>query len=412
MSGRDPEGRFTAREREVLGVICFGHFLSHFYILALPPLFLLWQRGFHASYAELGLTVAAMSAVTAILQTPVGYLVDRHGPRRFLVGGVALMAAGIALMGFAHQLWQVLALAALSGVGNAVIHPVDYAVLTSAIAPRRIGRAFGLHIFAGNLGFAAGPPVVAALAGGIGWRAGLLLAGSLGVGLALVLLRASRILPAAVHLAGPHAAGAVPGLSGRALLLSAPILMFLAFYTVTTMAAAGLQAWMVTVLHQAHGMALDLAASALTLFTLGVAAGVLAGGWIADHTPNRGRATAALLVAAAGVILFLGLAPLPRPAIFALLLLAGLLLGASRTPRDVLVKEAAPPGQMGKVFGFVSGGLPLGRALTPAPFGLLIDAGRPTLVFVLAAALLVGSLALLGATALFAARPRPALAAE
>ena len=40
---------------------------------------------------------------------------------------------------------------------------------------------------------------------------------------------------------------------------------------------------------------------------------------------------------------------------------SGLVLGASRTPRDVMLKDAAPPGQIGKVFGFVSAGLPLGR---------------------------------------------------
>ena len=42
-----------------------------------------------------------------------------------------------------------------------------------------------------------------------------------------------------------------------------------------------------------------------------------------------------------------------------------------------MVKDAAPPGQIGKVFGFVSAGLPLGQALTPVPFGFLIDMGRP-----------------------------------
>lgn len=406
MAAPDPEARFTAREKRVLLVICFGHFLSHFYILALPPLFLLWQRSFSASFAQLGLVVGAMSAVTAVLQTPVGFLVDRHGPRRFLVGGAALMAVGIGLMGFATAYWQVLGLAMLSGVGNAVIHPVDYAILAGAVAPRRIGRAFGLHIFAGNLGFAAGPPVVAALAGLIGWRSGLLLAGLTGLALACVLLRGSRIPPQLRAPAGPESAR----LSGRDLLLTPPMLLFLAFYTVTTMAAAGLQAWLVTVLHETHGMALDLAASALTIFTLGVALGVLAGGWIADHTPRHSLATTVLLLAAAAVILVIGLVPLPDAACFALLLLAGLILGASRTPRDVLVKDAAPPGQVGKVFGFVSAGLPLGQALTPAPFGFLIDHGHPALIFVLAAALLVASLGCLGATAWLARRPRPALA--
>ena len=38
---------------------------------------------------------------------------------------------------------------------------------------------------------------------------------------------------------------------------------------------------------------------------------------------------------------------------------------------------------MGKVFGFVCAGLPLGSALTPVPFGFLIDRGHPELILVL-----------------------------
>ena len=75
---------------------------------------------------------------------------------------------------------------------------------------------------------------------------------------------------------------------------------------------------------------------------------------------------------------------------------SGLALGASRTPRDVMLKDAAPPGQIGKVFGFVSAGLPLGSALTPVPFGFLIDRGHPELILVLVAALLLASLLCMG----------------
>jgi nitrate/nitrite transporter NarK len=71
---------------------------------------------------------------------------------------------------------------------------------------------------------------------------------------------------------------------------------------------------------------------------------------------------------------------------------SGLSLGASRTPRDVMLKDAAPPGQVGKVFGFVSAGLPLGGAITPVPFGFLIDRGHPELVLVLVAVILLASL--------------------
>ena len=71
---------------------------------------------------------------------------------------------------------------------------------------------------------------------------------------------------------------------------------------------------------------------------------------------------------------------LPDALLSAVAVLAGLALGTSRTPRDVMLRDASPPGEIGKVFGFVSAGLPLGSAITPVPLGLLIDFGYPELV--------------------------------
>src|SRR5437762_8120837 len=77
----------TIRVNAVIGT---GHFLSHFYQLCLPPMFLAWQAAFGVSFAELGLSLALMSCATGLLQTPVGFLVDRYGARSFLVGGTLL----------------------------------------------------------------------------------------------------------------------------------------------------------------------------------------------------------------------------------------------------------------------------------------------------------------------------------
>ena len=57
-----------------------------------------------------------------------------------------------------------------------------------------------------------------------------------------------------------------------------------------------------------------------------------------------------------------------------------------------MVKDSAPPGQIDKVFGFISAGLPLGGAITPVPFGWLIDHGHADLVLLQIAGLLVLSL--------------------
>lgn len=80
-----------------------------------------------------------------------------------------------------------------------------------------------------------------------------------------------------------------------------------------------------------------------------------------------------------------------------MLVAAGISLGASRTPRDMMVKDAAPAGQVGKVFGLVSAGLSLGSALAPVPYGLVIDAHRPDLVLVAVGLLLASLLCALGA---------------
>src|SRR5690349_17396756 len=127
--------RFTfGRDSRVNALLGAGHFLSHFYQLCLPPLFIAWQQAFGVSFAELGLAMAVMAAAAALMQTPMGFLVDRYGARPFLIGGTLLMTLSIAAMGFATAYWQVVGLALLSGVGNSVIHPADYAILSGSVA--------------------------------------------------------------------------------------------------------------------------------------------------------------------------------------------------------------------------------------------------------------------------------------
>jgi FSR family fosmidomycin resistance protein-like MFS transporter len=385
MEPNRPRGHF-ARVNLLIGT---GHFLSHFYMLCLPPLFIVWQREFRVSYAVLGLSAALMSAITAVLQTPVGFLVDRYGARRFLVGGALIMGLGIALMGVATSYWQIVLLAALSGVGNSVIHPADYSILAGSIEKERMGRAFSLHTFSGNLGFTAGPPVMTALILGLGWRESLVLIGGVGVLAAGAIFLQSGILAEGVH----RKAHAGPAISGRQLLMTRPMLMFFAFFLAGAMANAGLQSWLITVLHTVHGMDLAVAATVLTIYMAGATSGVLVGGWLSDFRKDQLPAIVVVLtIVAAALIVLAGILPIAALSGAVVMGLAGLAIGTSRTPRDMMVKDAAPPGQVGKVFGFVSSGLPLGSALTPVPFGFLIDRGHPELVLLLVAALLVGSL--------------------
>ena len=397
-----------SRTTRVNCLIGTGHFFAHFYVLALPPLFLAWQATFHVSFAALGLVLALMSATTALLQTPVGFLVDRHGARPFLVGGALLMSLGIMAMGFTTSFWQILVCAIVSGIGNSVIHPADYAILSGSVDKDRMGRAFALHTFCGNVGFAAAPPTMALLALTIGWRASLIAVGLTGVAAAGAILAQSGIL--ADQTREPRRGAQI---SGRQLLISTPMLLFFGFYMLGAMAGSGVQAWLITVLHRAHGISLTDASAALTGFTVGATAGVLGGGFLADRFKHHLLSiTVAVSVTSAALLLSVNALPLPALGAIGGMLAAGLALGCTRTPRDMMLREAAPAGQMGKVFGFVSSGLPLGSALTPVPFGFLIDRGHPNLILVLAATLMLASLACVAAARTTARRRLVAVAAE
>jgi len=155
------------------------------------------------------------------------------------------------------------------------------------------------------------------------------------------------------------------------------------------MAGAGISSWLITILHQVHGLAVGAASSALTGYMVGMIGGVLVGGWVADRTDRHLPFVVVLTIGAAALLLLVGVVSLAELPTIGILLVAGVMTGASRTPRDVMVKDAAPPGQIGKVFGFVSSGMSLGGAIMPVPFGMLIDAGRPDLVLVVVATLLL-----------------------
>jgi MFS family permease len=367
-----------ARDGLIIALIGAAHFISHFTILCIPPLFPMMRKELGVSYAALGGAVAVLSAVTALGQTPVGVWVDRTGAAPWLIGGTLLMAAASIGMGLAPSWWAFLAAALVSGLGNATIHPADYAILAGSVSQQRMGRAFSLHTAAGYAGFAAAPAVSIGLEGVFGWRGALIIVGltSLPVVAALAVFSAALRSEAVTR--------ARTGSPVR-VLTAKPILLLFAFMTLLAMGGSGVQTFLVTVLPKIHGVTVPAAAAALTAWLLGSTFGTLAGGWLADRTGRHATTVAVMLLSCAALVAALGVVPMGPVALMATAAVAGVLLGVVMPARDMLVRKAAPPGTTGQVFGFVSAGLPLGQAIVPAPLGAMVDAGRPGLTLVVSA---------------------------
>lgn len=384
---------------KVIGLIGTGHFLSHFYILALPPLFPLLRGELGVGYTALGFALAVFNVVTALTQAPVGFLVDRFGARDILIAGLALIALAIGLIGVFPSYGALVLLMALAGLGNSVFHPADYSILSASVRPARMGRAFSIHTFGGYLGFAAAPVVVVFLTELFDWRIALIASGAAGLVMAAILLASREVLQGDAD--RPRAPTATPqgGTGGEIrLLLRGPILMALGFFVMLALAHGGVTGFGVSALEALYGISLVEANAPLTAYLFASALGVLAGGLAADRTHRHD-----LLVSACVVLIGASIAPIAAftPSLAVVLVafgLAGFFSGAVAPPRDMMVRAITPPGASGKVFGFVTTGFSIGGIITPLVFGAVLDLGQPRLVFWLIAVLSLATiLTVLGA---------------
>jgi MFS transporter, FSR family, fosmidomycin resistance protein len=231
-----------SRDAKIVGLVSGAHFSSHVYMLVLPPLFAFVLVDYPVGYEGMALAIAGFNVVSAIFQTPAGFLVDRLGAWRLLVGGRALSACGVALAAIVPSYWALIAGFALMGLANTIYHPADYAILSHAIGSNRLAHAFSIHTFFGQLGTAMAPVSMLFLASLWGWRAAFLGAAAFGFVMAIVLLLNKFTLteglePARLP-AKPDAnlRPAAPDAAGWRLLLSPPILRNVAFFMVLSMA--------------------------------------------------------------------------------------------------------------------------------------------------------------------------------
>lgn len=377
------------RDARVIGLVGSAHFMSHFLQLTLPPLFPILRDGLGVGYVGLGLVSTVFYGTSGIGQTVSGFLVDRFGAARVLVGGLGLFGTAIALAGLSPSYGALIAIALVAGLGNSVFHPADYAIFNRVVDPRRLARAYSVHSIGGNLGWVAGPALVVTLSGLVGWRAALVAAGGLGILTALGLLSQADALTDYGLPAPRRAATRPPGLlADLRLLLATPILAAFAYFALLAMSLVGLQTFSVAAMVTLYHTPLRLATAALTGLLLGNSAGILAGGLLADRTRRHDLVAGAGMLLAAALTAVVGSAALPVGGLLVAMALAGFCLGLTGPSRDMLVRGATPSGASGKVFGFVYSGLDLGSLVMPLIYGWLLDRGQPRALFFVAAALM------------------------
>ncbi|OGK81829.1 MAG: hypothetical protein A2X52_11645 [Candidatus Rokubacteria bacterium GWC2_70_16] len=332
----------------LLGLLGLGHMVIDINQGSLPAILPFLRSALDLSYTATGVIVLAANITSSLIQPLFGYLADRSRRRWLLPVSVLLSAVGLGLTGLAPSYGVVLGLVVITGFGVAAFHPEGYRTATVVAGDR---KATGVSIFStgGNIGIAAGPPLVTALLMGFGMPGtlGMLIPGLLVAVLLTAVLPTLSIPAPAASAHGAAAAGArtMRGAMGLLILMVAirswtqlGFTTFMPFYYLDVL----------------HGDP-RLVGTMLAIFLGAGAVGTLVAGPIADRVGVRRYVVSVFLLAAplgAGVLFVEGVL------VFVLLGALGFVLVSTFTVSVVLGQAYLPrhPGMAsGLIVGFAIG---------------------------------------------------------
>jgi len=331
---------------------------------------------FETSASVLSTLAVVQIVVYALMQVPVGVLIDRHGPRWLLMSGTGLMALGQILVGLAPGIEIAVLGRMLVGAGDATLITSVIRVLNSWFSPRRIPLLSQAVGTLGQLGQVISAVPFVIILNEAGWTVAFVSAAALSV---LALIGVALGMASTPPDAGSHRTHATMRrtyLQLRAALRRPGVqLGFWTNYISHCSATAFTLMWGVPFMVFALGYTSELAAS---LLLIGVATALISGpilGALSTRFPRRRSdlvfgLAAALTATWAALLLWPGVPPL---------WLVALLLGimgsggpAAMTAFDV-VRMFNPRHSLGSANGIVNGAGYLAGFAIMLLTGLLLD---------------------------------------
>ncbi|HET8599073.1 MAG TPA: MFS transporter [Segeticoccus sp.] len=198
----DPALRFSLGGRRawvVWAAALAVYVLAVFHRSSLGVAGLLAAHRFHISSAQLATFTMLQLAVYAAMQIPVGAILDRVGSKRLILTGLLMMTAAQAAFAFVSSYAGGLVARFFVGMGDAMVFISLMRIVALWFPPARTPMVTQLTGLFGQLGaLLAARPLSAALHG-LGWTTSFLLASSIGVLLAVVLVVIVKDSPYADH---------------------------------------------------------------------------------------------------------------------------------------------------------------------------------------------------------------------
>lgn len=311
------------------------------------------------SYAKAGAVTAAFVVGAALVGPVLGRLADRLGRRPVLLAASVANTAGLVALSRVptHDTGTILAVAALAGASSPPVAASVRSLWPALVEVARRDALYAVDSTLQELTFVVGPALVAIIGSAFGVSAPLVASGAFGLVGTVALVSHPVITTGAEH--RPHRDARV---------LSRPLLVLIGAITLLVLAFGSLEIGVVAFAATRH-------AAGQAGLLLGVwSAGSLLGGALFGTRATAGgaRVLPGLLVACAGGFALLAGTP-DVAALYALLLVAGLVIAPSLGCIYGLAGRLALPGAVVEAFSWVSSGILVGAATGSAAGGIVVQ---------------------------------------
>jgi MFS family permease len=330
-------------------------------LYALLPI---WQSEFGLSYAGLAVVRALYYGTMGGLQVPGTRLIARLSPRAALALSTFIAAVGYLVMALPGGLSSLCAGLILAGIGSSVQHPRASLLVTNTFGKASRGP-LGIYNFAGDLGKATFPAVIALLLPVVAWRPAIGIIAFVGLGVAVALLFVVPSRPVVAPAEDKFAAGTRGG-RGFGLLLTIGVL--------DTSVRMGYLLFLPFLLHT-RGATEAVIGLGLALLFIGGALGKAGCGWLGQHL---GVVWSVIATELATAFLIIATLILPLAPSLAILPLLGMVLNGTSSVLYGTVPDLAAKGDIGRGFALFYTGVIGAGGLAPIVYGAIADHSNRT----------------------------------
>jgi MFS transporter, DHA1 family, tetracycline resistance protein len=314
-----------------------------------------------------------------------GRLSDRYGRRPVLMSSLSGACASYVLLGFAHNIWWLLASRMLAGAMAGNIAAV-FAYAADVSAPEKRAASLGVVGAAIGIGFTLGQPIGGLLAGGDPRTANFSLPAAVSVGTSLLAILLARFVLPESHTAEhrrPHPDEARAG-AWRLLAARKALALLAAATLIVTYSQAILES--IFAIWALHRYGYGPRVVGFLLFAVALPALLMQGGLVRVLVPRLGEGRLASLgvVAYVAGLLCLGYADTLAGTVSGLLL-CGVGLGAYNPSASALASKQSRGHDRGAVMGAYVASASLARVLGPLSSGALYAALGPAAPFLVGA---------------------------